>query len=160
MTLESIEQFVIPRDVTRLTDDLLRTAGQEGLEAFVLWSGLTNGGRFSVTSVHHPRQTSYKLPEGLCVRVDGDALHRLNIELFERRELLGVQVHTHPTDAYHSDTDDTYPIVTQLGGLSIVVPEFARDGTDGAEIAVFRLGVRGWDHLSESVVEELIEFEV
>jgi hypothetical protein len=93
------------------------------------------------------------------VRVDGDALHRLNKDLYERSEVLAIQVHTHPTDAYHSDTDDTYPIVTQVGGLSIVVPDFGQLGTDGPGIAVFRLRHLGWEQLSDLTIDELIEFE-
>ena len=86
-----------------------------------------------------PRQTAYRLSEGLCVRVEGPELHRLNIWLYEHHELLAVQVHAHPTDAYHSETDDTYPIVTTRGGLSLVVqspqkytrsPRFAVDIMD------------------------------
>jgi hypothetical protein len=35
-----------------------------------------------------------------------------------------VQVHTHPKAAFHSLTDDTWPIVHTLGFLSLVVPNF------------------------------------
>jgi proteasome lid subunit RPN8/RPN11 len=35
------------------------------------------------------------------------------------------QVHTHPGSAFHSATDDQWPIVSQAGFLSIVIPNFA-----------------------------------
>lgn len=89
------------------------------------------------------------------VRVDGDALHRLNVWLYQHQQMLGVQVHAHPTDAYHSDTDDTFPIVTTLGGLSLVVPNFCRrDLFRGS--AAYRLTPNGWVE-SDRPPHELIE---
>lgn len=39
---------------------------------------------------------------------------------------LRAQIHSHPTAAYHSATDDAFPAVAIPGFLSIVVPNFAR----------------------------------
>lgn len=36
-----------------------------------------------------------------------------------------VQIHTHPGPAYHSATDDAFPIVHSPGFLSLVIPNFA-----------------------------------
>lgn len=47
-------------------------------------------------------------------------------ELGERREGVRVQVHTHPAGAFHSPTDDEWPVVHMPGFLSLVVPYFAR----------------------------------
>ena len=58
--------------------------------------------------------------------VSGEALFKVNKILYERDEILGGQVHTHPTSAFHSSTDDHYPLVTLLGALSLVLPDFAR----------------------------------
>lgn len=131
------------------TDQRLRDAGRDGCELFVLWTGVLSGNTFSIQTIHVPKQTSYKGKGGLCVRVDGSELHRLNRWLFENNEELGVQVHTHPTNAYHSETDDAYPIVTERGGISIVVPYFARDGVRGPRVAVYRLDDDGWVEQAE-----------
>jgi len=93
------------------------------------------------------------------VRVEGDELHRLNVWLFEHHEQLAAQVHSHPTEAYHSETDDTYPIVTVRGGLSLVVPDFGRSGLRGKGVASYRLGISGWDELAQDEVQRLIQFE-
>jgi hypothetical protein len=143
VTLESVMQFVVPRHVAAATERQLRAAGGRGYETFVLWTGQPRGARFDVAAAHVPHQTSYKLKTGLCVRVEGAALHELNVWLFEHGQTLGAQVHAHPTDAFHSNTDDAYPIVTTLGGLSLVVPDFCREGLlDGS--AAFRLTPAGW----------------
>lgn len=157
-TLETVAKFVVPAGIVRDTDDKLRAVGRSRSECFVLWSGIRDQDTFHVRTGHLPRQTAYRLPDGLCVRVEGDELHRLNVWLFEHSEELAVQVHSHPTDAYHSDTDDTYPIVTVRGGLSLVVPDFARIGLRGPGVASYRLGPSGWNELSENEVKRLIEF--
>ena len=64
-------------------------------------------------------------------------------------------MHSHPVDAYHSDTDNTYPVATLDGSLSIVLPYFGRDGWESSDIAVYRLGRCGWvaldGHLSDLI---------
>ena len=48
------------------------------------------------------------LEDGLCAGSTAEELHRLNKWLYENGETLGVQIHTHPTDAYHSATDSAW----------------------------------------------------
>ena len=122
----------------------LRRAGRDGCELFVLWSGRQEDGFCEVLDGHVPRQTSYKSKDGLLVRVEGAALHKLNWWLFENEQTLIAQVHAHPQDAYHSDTDDAYPIVTQLGGLSLVAANFCSEGLISQSTAAFRLHEEGW----------------
>ena len=143
MTLDGVKTFSAPRSVVATTERSLRHAGRDGYELFVLWSGTRDGPSFHVKTAHVPQQTSYRLKTGLCVRVEGDALHALNVWLFEHGEMLGAQVHAHPTDAYHSETDDSFPIVTTLGGLSLVVPDFCRAGLF-VRSAAYRLADDGW----------------
>jgi len=158
-TLETIVKFVVPAAVIRDTDAQLRAAGRSRSECFVLWSGVRDHHSFYVRTGHVPRQTGYRFRDGLCVRVEGDELHRLNVWLFEHHQQLAVQVHSHPTEAYHSETDDTYPIVTVRGGLSLVVPDFGSVGLRGSGVASYRLGISGWDELSQDEVRRLIQFE-
>jgi hypothetical protein len=147
LSLGDVSQFHIPSAVIDKTDAALRSAGTRRLEAFVLWTGETVGETFEVRKAHIPEQTSYRLESGLCVRVDGAELHRLNAWLYQNRQELGAQVHSHPTEAYHSETDDTFPIVTVRGALSVVVPDFGRRGIRGPGIAAYRLTDDGWDEL-------------
>lgn len=53
-----------------------------------------------------------------------------------------VQIHTHPASAYHSGTDDAYPIIHRPGFLSLVIPNFATGpiGFEGAYLAEFQEG--------------------
>jgi len=45
--------------------------------------------------------------------------------LARERRTIRVQLHTHPEAAFHSPTDDHWPVVAQLGFVSIVIPRFA-----------------------------------
>jgi hypothetical protein len=156
VTLERIERFVVPRQIVEHTERSLREAGRQGNERFVLWTGHPSGVRFDVRTSHVPRQTAYQLKTGLLVRVEGQALHELNVWLYDTGQVLGAQVHAHPTEAFHSDTDDTFPIVTTLGGLSLVVPDFCRAGLL-PQSAAYRLTRRGWV-ADRRPVARLIEF--
>ena len=135
MTLQGVRRFRVQASALHETEKVIRSAGRRGYESFVLWSGTRDDDTFTVVKVHIPEQTSYKLAAGLCVRVDGAELHRLNMWLYEAQQVIGVQVHGHPQDAYHSETDDTYPIATLDGSLSIVLPFFGRDGWESSGIA-------------------------
>ena len=156
MTLQDVRRFRIHECSIRETEKAIWAAGQDGFETFVLWSGMRNGDTFTVAAVHVPEQTSYKLNAGLAVRVDGSELHRLNVWLYETEQVIGAQVHSHPSDAYHSETDDTYPIATLAGSLSIVLPFFGRHGWKSDGVVAYRLGHNGWADVTSSL-SELIE---
>ena len=153
MTLADVEKFRVPATIVAQTENALRNAGAKGYEAFVLWSGCQNGREFDVRTVHVPKQDSYRLETGLCVRVDGNELHRLNVWLYEAGEIMAVQVHAHPSEAYHSETDDTYPVVATLGGVSIVAAEVCRDSLFTTSTAIYRLDPEGWTEQAPDLIE-------
>jgi hypothetical protein len=113
--------------------------GQQGFEGFALWAGVREGALFHVRQTLIPAQRALRTASGVCVAVDADELHRLNIWLFEQHMLLIAQLHSHPGAAYHSDTDDMFPIATTVGCLSLVVPDFARQPFTLDRCAVYRL---------------------
>lgn len=156
-SLENIVEFRVPDHVVEATDDQLREAGTHGAECFVLWVGRPDEDRFHVEHAYVPTQNAYQLPDGLCITVEGEELHRLNKWLHANCMTLGAQVHSHPTRAYHSETDSAYPIVTQRGGLSIVVPDFGERGLRGRGVATYRLDAQGWQHLRSRVARRLVQ---
>lgn len=160
MSLDAIRHFHVPKKIVDETDKALRSAGKKQLEAFVFWSGVVDGADFRIRSSYFPEQTGYRLPDGVCVRVDGKELHQLNLMLYQKKEILAVQIHTHPGRAYHSETDDTYPIVTLQGGLSIVVPNFCLTGVAGPATATYRLSQAAkWSLVPSASSGVLLAFE-
>lgn len=99
------------------------------------------------------------MEEGICVTVKGEALHEVSRFLHERGLALVAQLHSHPTDAYHSETDDTFPITTRLGSVSIVLPDFAQRPFSLAACAVYRLTKRAWVELSVAEATALIHMD-
>ena len=139
--LTHVRRFRLPGSILDATLELLTPAAAAGQEAFVVWGGRAASEReLRFTSALRPRQRAVATEDGLLVTVDGAALFEVNRTLFARGEILAGQLHTHPTRAYHSDTDDHYPLVTLLGALSVVVPDFGRAGRAGlAQWAWYRL---------------------
>jgi hypothetical protein len=135
----------------------LRERGSLGLEAFSLWAGTADGEVFNVRVNIVPAQAGHVSAQGVSVYVGPDELHRLNIWLYEKKMSLIAQIHTHPSEAYHSELDDAYPIATTTGCISIVIPDFARHSFSAGRCAVYRLNaLRQWALLDISDTLSLI----
>ncbi|MXY43537.1 MAG: hypothetical protein F4Y50_05705 [Dehalococcoidia bacterium] len=156
MTLRGVRRFRVRASAVRETEEAIRSAGEDGYELFAIWSGRRDEDIFDVTEVHILPQVSYRFGDGLCVRIDGAELHRLNVWLYEAQQVVGVQIHSHPGAAYHSETDDTFPIATLDGSLSIVLPFFGRDGFESSDVAAFRLTYDRWLELAPPL-SDLVE---
>ncbi len=153
-----INKIQIARDLFDFTIDGLRRVGLNHFECFALWLGIKEMACFNILEVLFPKQTGHKLPSGVCVTIDSDELHRINVYLYEHKLSMFVQLHTHPSEAYHSETDDTYPIVTKVGSLSIVIPDFAADEPDLRRWAFYRLASdRQWIELDQTQKLNLLE---
>jgi hypothetical protein len=137
------------------TEAALQQAGRRGDELFLFWSGVIERNAFKVQTLHRPTQRCRKSPRGLSVHIDGGALHDQARWLAEHRELLGVQIHTHPEDAYHSEADDEHAAVTLTGAVSIVVPDFARRAVFDLGTSIFRLYESGWNLVDPSETAQL-----
>lgn len=134
-----LTQVVVPASLADFANDHLRRIGRDGYEGFALWAGVREGDVFYVRECIVPEQSGLRYDDGVCVRVDGDELFRLSVHLYEAGLQLVAQLHSHPGSAYHSDTDDTFPIATTAGAFSLVVPDFARAPFALDRCAVYRL---------------------
>jgi len=137
----------------------MREFGSRGWEALVLWLGEIepNTGRAHVTQAFVPKQKSISNEDGVGYFVSGETLFQLNRDLSETGLRLIAQVHSHPREAYHSEADDRYAIVTAEGGLSLVVPNFGRAPVHPTAWAVYRLNGRNWRELNARDVGTLFE---
>ena len=140
--------MVVDRAVVDSTLRILRKFGRYRLEGLVLWLGKIEPGRAHVTRAFTPDQQPVSDEDGVGYFVGADALFELNRGLAETGLRLIAQVHSHPSRAYHSDTDDRYAVVTADGGLSLVVPNFGRAPADPASWAVYRLSKGDWRELA------------
>ena len=144
--------LLVTRAVFESTFSTLRTCGAGRRECQALWVGPWADPE-RVTRVVHPEHVA----SAVGFQVDDHWLNRFWADLAERGEGIRVQVHTHPGAAYHSATDDAFPILSIPGFLSLVIPRFAQAGAtfDGAFLA--RLGSDGaWSEVPISDYLEIV----
>ena len=110
----------VPRPILARTFDQLRRCGEYRNECQVLWVGPWATPDV-VTHMVHPRHNAHR---GGFV-LDNAWLNDFWLELADKKDGIRAQVHTHPRDAFHSETDDNWPIVRLEGFLSLVIPNFA-----------------------------------
>jgi hypothetical protein len=147
----------VPRTVVDDAIDHLSSHGTRGLEAVALWAGRREGTTFHVESTIVPAQRAYRSAEGHHYVVEGVELQRINRHLYRTGLTLAAQLHSHSQEAYHSEADDAFPMVAVLGGLSVVVPDFALGPPSIEDWAVYRLMPgSGWTALEREHVAGLI----
>lgn len=129
----------------------LRECGQGMQECVHYWIGPST--EKLVDRIEHPRHRQ----STFGYEVDGTWLTDLWKRLVATRSSLKAQIHTHPCDAFHSRIDDEWPIVSQVGFISIVIPDFGNgdQSLDGAWIG--RIGEDGKWHRVEYLAEALIQ---
>lgn len=162
MDLTLVRDLHVPNHVLDPTLEFLADAGKAGYEGFVVWGGkVDDDNTLTFTSCYVPRQSAHKTDSGLLVTVDGESLFRMNRAFYQQGEIAAGQVHTHPTDAYHSDTDDHFPLVTVRGALSLVIPDFARKARQSIDRwAWYRLVDQGvWAEAAASGTQIFLEPE-
>lgn len=157
MSFQLLTSVVVPAQCVQETHEHLRSVGSRGLEGLALWAGRRTDESFHVEQAIIPLQRGVRSVNGVYVEIGPQELHRMNVWLFERKLSLIAQIHSHPTEAYHSDTDDAYALVTKAGAISIVVPDFARQTFSLTSCATFRLSDKGrWVELSPAAAKNLI----
>jgi hypothetical protein len=155
--LQDVTRVLLRAEILEYTHETLRTIGEDGAEGFVVWAGRKRGNTFSVATVIRPSQRALHSLSGLSVHIDAAAIHEVNTLLYRHGLELIAQIHSHPDEAYHSDLDDAIPMVTTAGGLSLVVPDFARGRADLATYAAYRLSAAGlWEEMDAAVLQDLV----
>lgn len=105
------------------TVDVLRAASS--VERVVLWLGRRRAGDVVVMEVFVPMQET----EADFFRIPSGGMADLLAHLRDQRLMVAAQVHSHPFEAFHSPADDRWAVVSHVGALSLVVPEFCQNTT-------------------------------
>ncbi len=156
--LTHIDKITISKQHISEAFDFLNYAGKKRVEAVSLFAGYEEGNTFHIKEVVIPKQLSYILEQGLMYAVEGEELHRINVWLYENNLKLIAQIHSHPSEAYHSSADDRFPIVDTYGGVSIVVPDFANGKIDLNDWAIYRLSLKKtWEKLTNKEIKSLFQ---
>jgi hypothetical protein len=128
--------------------------GTLGFEGTAMLAGTSAAG---VTRCVIPDQHARRGPfGGVSVEVtDQGKLELATALALDERYL--ARIHSHPGDAFHSETDDRNPGLTAEGALSIVVPFFGlglRRGLEACAVFVYRQGE--WLEIPETRLPEYV----
>jgi hypothetical protein len=137
-------------EILHTTFRTLRDCGQWRCECAVYWTGPAVDS--IVDGVDHPAHE--RSPFGYVV--DDKWLTNFWKRLAASRRSVKAQVHTHPGPAFHSPTDDEWPIVSQAGFLSIVIPDLAAGAPSLENAWVGRLMADGKWHQLASADEAVV----
>lgn len=155
-----VNEIYLLDNVLSQTHTWLREAGRLQNESFILWAGhFKTLSSFVVTTAIFPEQKAFRTNSGVGVYVSGDELYKINKWLYNNDKTLISQVHSHPSVAYHSDTDDNFPLVTAIGQFSIVVPYFANAPLRNLlGCAVYRLDYNNhWSELNKQQINSIFK---
>lgn len=138
----------------------LQRIGLEDKEGIVYWTGKLNGDDAKIKNLivadEYPEFENYEL----FAKMPLLSSYKIGELIHQRNEILFVQVHSHPFEAFHSLVDDNYPISHRLGFLSIVVPYFGKNVQDLQSCAVYEyLGNAEWKKLTQNEVASRFKIE-
>ena len=140
----------VVEDILTETFKAFRSCGMGKCECVVYWTGPAD--QSLVDGFEHP--VHQRSPFGYAI--DDRWLTDFLWRLARSHRSVRAQAHTHPGRAFHSETDDTWPIVSQPGFLSIVIPNFAAGRPSLENAWVGRLRPNGeWEQL-DSPSEALV----
>ena len=156
--LESIQSIRVPWEIVNDVHAFLRQSGRRGHEGVGFWVGEPVGTQFEVRAAYIPKQHAGGLDGGCLVLIEGDELFAMNVWLHSHRMTIIAQLHSHPAAAYHSDTDEDFPVMTREGGLSIVIPDYAASEFSLGAAVVYRMRQDAqWQKLSALEAATLID---
>lgn len=129
---------------------VLRACGRGREECVVYWTGPVMSPHVVDGQDHPDHRRSPAEYE-----INDTWLTRYWFRLARERRAIRAQIHTHPGRAFHSATDDQFPVVSQPGFISIVIPNFAMGEVSLEDVWVGRLEQDGrWRAVTvESAIE-------
>ena len=144
------ELLRLAKDIVGETFRTLSECGRGECECVTYWTGPTE--QNLVDGLEHPAHK--RSPFGY--EVEDTWLTDFWKQLAQSKRSVKAQLHTHPGQAFHSASDDQWPIVSQAGFVSIVIPDFATGEPTLDRAWIGRLEANGkWRRLpsvSEAVI--------
>lgn len=154
----TLTHYALDARTLQLTRQFLQARGEHGLEGVVLWLGRpVDEHRAEILATYAPEQVGFKSEEGVAVQVTDEGLSAL-ISALPPGMFVLCRVHSHPSEAYHSELDDTNMIISHPGAISIVVPFYARAPIVLPDCSINELQYgSGWRELSRAEILERFE---
>lgn len=147
--------LTIPANVLDAARIAFEEAGAWGREATGLLSGNCDGINHVVKALTVPDQVASQAPR-CSVEVTETGKLQLAAALRPDERWIA-RIHSHPSEAFHSPTDDANQVLTAEGSWSIVVPYFGLGLRRGISACAVLQLVRGrWGPLSQTEMRSQI----
>ncbi|MHB1418059.1 MAG: hypothetical protein ACYCX4_00500 [Bacillota bacterium] len=155
--LNFIDHISVPQHVLQKTRAFMREKGSAGFEGLAFWIGeRQEPGRAKVTRVYiPPEQIARRTAFGVSVTLPPEG-HTALINSINNHEIILVKLHSHPREAFLSDTDRKNHVFQFEGAWQIIVPDFAeRPLNDLAHCCVMRFEKGAWRPFSRLRIREI-----
>lgn len=149
-----MKQTFVSKEILDKTFEFLQNLGKQELEAHALWIGKEENEIFKIKDVIIPKQENGVIE----FEVESEEVHRINVMTNKKGLQLIAQIHTHPSIAFHSDTDDEGAILYLPDSLSIVIPNFGfidKKNTDQWKVYCF--DGNKWESVYKEEVKKLFK---
>lgn len=150
----TLSDYVVPQHVLDETRAFLRERGERGVEGVVLWIGeVVDDTTAAVLAAYIPEQVARRSLLGVSVEVTQEGLTHL-ISRLPSGVFVLIRVHSHPTEAFHSELDDDNMLISHANAISVVVPEFAAEPIRLDRCSVNELRGDRWVELARDEVRQ------
>jgi hypothetical protein len=157
-TFKEISKIILPSSCINKAYKQMRQAAMQRLEAMALFAGIEENNNFHILETIIPRQVSLSPQEGGSSVVPEEEMQRIRTWLQENECDIIAQIHSHPRQAYQASRHQDWPLIKIIGGISIVVPDFALGPTNPETWSVYRLASDSkWIELDKNEICHLFE---
>ena len=151
---EKLKRIKLPNEILMESFEIFRYYGDLNHEVSIIWVGKRENNNFIIEDVWLPDQECTMI----SFYIPSHETHNISKELYNKNLELIAQLHTHPTNAFHSPIDDRGSMLLFNGQLSIVIPNFGdieMINTDNWR--VYRQFESDWGLLQSKEVKKLFQ---
>jgi hypothetical protein len=157
-TFREVSKIVLPSPCLNKAYKQMRVAAMQRQKAVALFAGVEEDNIFHIIETIIPEQVSLTCPDGTSSMVPDEELLRISSWLQENDFELIAQIHSDPRQAYQATQNEAWPIINIIGGISIIVPDFALGPTSSETWSVYRLACGNkWIELDKNEICHLFE---
>jgi hypothetical protein len=157
-TFKEVSKIVLPSSCLNKAYKQMRLAAMQRQEALALFAGVEENNIFHILETIIPRQVSLPRPDGMPWVVPEQELQRIRAFLQENEFELIAQIHSDPRQVYPATPNEACSLIHIIGGISILVPDFALRPTSPETWAVYRLASGNkWIELDKNEICYLFE---
>lgn len=135
----------------------LRRRGRTRHESGVFLLGYDHDGRREArAALYYDELDPSAYASGVCI-LKADAFSKLWSICRERNLTVVADIHTHPAQAFQSDSDRCNPMVARAGHIAIIVPNFAGAPVRYEHLGIYEyLGEHRWNNRSHGYARQFV----